>query len=187
MAHLESLRPFAPANALEDEGPFLELLSAVIENGSRTCLQYIVQVVLEGWGLTHYRHLRDVCSNDALRDVFDRILGDEAAHHGSGILLLNDGAALSEHKQEIQAWMRRFLALVQMGPVSVLEILDHHVGPMSVEQRRAALAETDGGTHTQTRLELLRELMGKPKGGPDLVAAMESEGAFRPWDTVELL
>ena len=187
VAHLESLKPFAETRTLDENGPFLQLLSAVIEKGSRTCLQYIVQVVLEGWGLTHYRQLRDACANDALKSVFDRILSDEAAHHGSGVLLLDDGEMLHVHEGEILQWMKRFLAMVQMGPVSTLAVLEHHLGAMAPVQRCDTLVEMGATHHSETRLEVLRELMRKPIGGDALVAALESEGAFRPWSTTELI
>lgn len=187
VAHLESLKPFLASDAIEEDGPFLQLLSEVIETGSRTCLQYVVQVVLEGWGLTHYRKLRDACEDDALRNVFDRILSDEAAHHGSGVLLLDDRANLLDHKDEILRWMTRFLALVQMGPLSTLAAIEHQLGPLAPRQRRETLEEMGARTHSAIRLDLLRELMRKPKGGQELVVALESAGAFRPWSTTEIV
>lgn len=187
VAHLQSLRPFMPAFPISERGDFLDLLSAVIETGSRPCLQYVVQVVLEGWGLTHYRLLRDACINVNLKHVFDRILADEAAHHGSGIALLDEGDGVSACETEILSWMRRFLSLVQLGPISTLGVLERHWGGLDSEGRQRTLREMGATEHSASRLALLRDLMRKPCGGEGIVTCLEHEGAFRPWKTTDLV
>ena len=54
--HYHQVRQFLPADErLAPPNEFHHLLAQVIEEGSRESLVLIIQVVLEGWGLIHYK------------------------------------------------------------------------------------------------------------------------------------
>ncbi len=108
-AHLDGISRFCTADAsAASDNPFLVLLSELIEGADRSTLQLIVQVVLEGWGLSHYRALRDGCTHAPLREVLASILADEAAHHASGVILLDGRALEGDAEAQIYAAMARF-------------------------------------------------------------------------------
>jgi hypothetical protein len=180
-AHFDAVAPFYRARAATPtDNPFLALLSEVIEEGDRQSLQLVIQVVLEGWGLSHYRNLRQGCGEPSLRAVLGAILADEAAHHGSGVLLLGDDPLPAHTRAVAGDVLSRFLALVQAGPLGVVAAVEATLGPTSGAARRRLLDELDAGRHAAERLGELRALLGKCPAAADLTAALERDGRFTP-------
>ena len=89
-AHLHAIAAYvgdgAAASAPDD--PFLALLTEAIAAGDKPGLTYVVQVVLEGWGIAHYQSIARDCRDGDLRRTLLRLARDEALHHGSGVALL---------------------------------------------------------------------------------------------------
>ena len=58
-AHFHWIRAYAPAAAIADGpgNPFLRLLDELLRTEDAPTLCYLVQVVLEGWGIHHYHAL----------------------------------------------------------------------------------------------------------------------------------
>jgi hypothetical protein len=179
--HFDAVAPFYGERVEHPTvNPFLALLSAVIEEGDRQSLQLVIQVVLEGWGLTHYRKLRDDCGHPALRAVLSAILADEAAHHGSGVLLLGE-RPLGAHSRAVAfAVLTDFLRLVQAGPLALVGAVEHIVGPQSAAARRRFVAEVDGERHAAERLAELRALLAKVPHAAPVLEALERDGRFVP-------
>ena len=171
--HLAGVSRFAERRPAE--GPFLAMLDALIADGDRATLVLVVQVVLEGWGLDHYRGLARACREPALAGVLDAIVRDEARHHGSGVLLaprLNAGDAAVEV-------MTRFCGMVQAGPQGLLDAMAREIGPLSRAERVTLLEELDTEAHAGRRLALVRDLLSKV-GADDVIAALEARGCFQP-------
>ena len=81
--HLAKLTPFVSHLEIGvEEDPFLQLLSSLLETDDRSALIFVIQVVLEGWGLSHYRMLSKTCQNLELKALFRSFLQAEAKHHG---------------------------------------------------------------------------------------------------------
>lgn len=154
---------------------FHAVLARLIDEGDRSTLTFVVQVVLEGWGLAWYRTLADACEDPSLAGVFAAILAEEARHHGSGVVLAAEhppGAAAVEI-------LLPFLAMVAVGPQSTLTALDAELGPLSRPMRLQVLEELGGVTHAAPRLSLLRRLMEKaPAQG--VIDTLDAAGAFEP-------
>jgi hypothetical protein len=180
-AHFDAIAPFyRDRSASPSENPFLALLSELIEDGDRQSLQLVIQVVLEGWGLSHYRALRDGCADPALRDALGAILADEAAHHGSGVVLLGERRLAAASRELVIDTMKRFLALVQAGPQALVAALEATVGPLGGAARRRVLVELDAERHAAARLGELHRLLGKSPAAAEVVACLERGGCFEP-------
>jgi hypothetical protein len=185
-AHLDGVGRYYGARAAQPAAnPFLALLAELIEDGDRVSLQLVIQVVLEGWGLTHYRAIRNSCTSDSLRAVFSSILFDEAAHHGSGVLLVGERRPSAASTERIIATMTRFLAMVQVGPLGVVGAVESVLGPLAALERQRLFDELDGERHSAERLCHLRQLMEKAPGVSDIVACLERAGSFQPLVTQE--
>lgn len=156
----------APAN------PFLDLLGRVIEEGDRATLVFVVQVVLEGWGLAWYRQLGEQALDPALAATFTAVLADEARHHGSGVVL----AAEAPPRDAAVDVLAPFLDMVRAGPQAVAAAIEAGCGPVD---RPRLFAELDAEAHAASRLALLRGLMLKA-GGDRVVAALDARGSFTP-------
>jgi hypothetical protein len=178
--HLGALEPFAPGAAAGwQDNPFLALLVNLIEEGDRASLQLVVQVVLEGWGLTHYRALRDGCGDPDLAAALDAILVDEASHHGSGVALLAAGGLPATSRPYVSEVLHRFLAMVQVGPAAVVAAMDAEVG-LTAAARRQLLEDLAAERHAAERLGKLRALLHKVPAAVGLAAELEARGRFRP-------
>ncbi len=178
--HFSAVRGFlvAPPDA-PSENAFLDLLSGIIESGDRTTLQFVIQVVLEGWGLKHYRAMRDACTSPALTTVFDGILADEAAHHGSGRVLFEGAAVSDASARAIGDVLAPFLGMVQAGPQGVVGAVEGVLGPLPRRARVRLFEELDGRVHSGARLAQLRALMRGDRAR-DIVANLDSLNAFTP-------
>ncbi len=178
--HFDGVRSFLHGDLPERaDGSFLSFLSDVIAGSDRTTLQFTIQVVLEGWGLTHYRALRDGCLDPSLKHLLDGILLDEAGHHGSGRVLFADHVMDEPTLVRIEDAIAPMLRMVQLGPQSVLSALDYAFGGLIRTQRAHAFNELEGSRHAQIRLEQLRQLMRFESLRP-LISRLESRSLFTP-------
>ena len=159
---------------------FIGLLESVIRDGQRESLVFIIQVILEGWGLAHYRSLLRECGHAGFRDVLERILRDEARHHGSGVVLCRERGLPDRARGEVIETMRSFLEMVRFGPQSVLAAIDEELGGLNKEQKRRTLEELECENHSLSRLNHLRELMMQ-EGFESIVAELSDHGAFTPY------
>jgi len=132
---------------------FLELIASWIERGSRGALTMLVQVVLEGWGVQHYRLLGRDCRDPQLAAVLREIVIDEARHHGSGTRLLDQRALTEADRAEIVEALRQLLDMIRCGPQAI-------VAAIQPVDRMRCFAELEAIEDTERKLALLRDLIG---------------------------
>jgi hypothetical protein len=89
--------------------PMLPILSEAIEWASKDTLVFVVQVLLEGFGIAHYTGLRDTCLDTELKNSFQTILKDEARHHGAGLILTKASSLTKETEDQIFELSRKFI------------------------------------------------------------------------------
>ncbi|MFB2976823.1 ferritin-like domain-containing protein [Microseira sp. BLCC-F43] len=178
--HLSQISCFLPEIELTGSNdPFLDLLAEVVEGTDKTVLLFVLQVVLEGWGLSHYRRLAKECHHQVLAEVFYSFLDVEARHHATGSLLFEEIPISKSSQTLIIELLARFLMMVQVGPQNVLAAIAQVKGDLSRSQKIQILEELDTETHSGTRLQLLRSLM-RGKSADAIVQALEDRGAFVP-------
>ncbi len=187
-SHFALISAFVPEPHLEGfrENGFLLLLDELIAEGGRAELQLLIQVVLEGWGLSHYRALRDGCHTPALKDAFNTILSDEAAHHGSGVLLTQDAELSQASRAFVLHALERMLSFVRCGPQGVLSILQAELGGFDRAERLATLLRLSSERESEERLRRLESLMLKSPASRVLVPTLRERGAFTPLSPEEL-
>lgn len=178
-AHLAAVTAFHPHVEQARAGPFLQLLSQVIESGDAPTLNFVVQVVLEGWGITHYRGLARGTVHAPLRKALERIVLDETRHHGAGVATLAARGLPPSSTENVREVMARFLSMVALGPVTVARCLEEVAGGFTHAQRVALLEALDARGHAQQRLMLLKDLMKGAAVAP-VVDWLEARGCFTP-------
>ena len=176
--HLTNVSSFVSRR--EVDSPFLDLLRQLTEQSDRAGLVLLVQVVLEGWGLDHYRGLARSCRDPGLTRVLEGILRDEARHHGSGVVLA-PRLGVPEGAEDVLA---SFCQMVRVGPQGLLSALEHGLGPLPRSSRVRALEELDTRAHAGRRLTLLRELLERV-GADALIHTLDTRGCFTPLDPEE--
>ncbi|WP_253188104.1 ferritin-like domain-containing protein [Leptolyngbya sp. 'hensonii'] len=177
--HLAQLQPFLPA-AIVTPDPFLQLLTELAESSDKTVLLFMIQVLLEGWGLSHYRSLARDCSHPVLADRFREFLQAEARHHATGVTLFRQTDLTRSSRSAILEILVPFLQLVQPGPQRLVQAIAQVQGDLSPSQRLQIFTELDTETHSGMRLQLLRSLM-QSGGGGTIVQDLEEQGAFQPF------
>ena len=175
--HFHGLSLFLEKTVCDEEQPFLSFLSQLIDHGEKGELIFTIQVILEGWGLTHYRRLAESCQNLELRKVLQLILRDEVSHHNSGLVLVADSSWTSSTTQKILETLTVFLNMVRCGPLGVVNSFEKVLGDLSRKQKHELLNQLKSEQQSAIRLELLKNLMGEKS---ELIHKLKSRDCFRP-------
>lgn len=157
--------------------PILPVLSDAIENAPRTALVYLIQVLLEGFGLAHYRHLRDGAQDEALRSALTSILRDEARHHLGGVILWKDAKPTPKERDEIVEFARRFM-VGMATPRWIFGALEKETGPLSDGELARLKEETLWESRIADRARRLRALV-ESAGDEDVLRRLDAADAFR--------
>jgi hypothetical protein len=152
---------------------FHRWLHGVVTAASYPARVAVVQVVLEGWGLRHYRAMADATSDPATAAALRAILDDEARHHGSGALIAGERGLSADAVEAAVDLLLPLLDALRAGPVGVADALTDVLGPVP----GGWLSRLDARGHAAARLSLLRELLDAP-GLRGLLAALDARGAL---------
>lgn len=168
-----------PARHTATDDAFLAMLAELIEGHDRAVLLFVVQVVLEGWGISHYRSLGQACLDRRLGAAFEAFLADEARHHGSGRILFDEEPLTAASRAALIEVMVRFLGMVQVGPQRVVAAVEAVGGPLARARKVELFRELETEHVSRAKLEGLRALMRGPSSDP-LVAELDRLGCFVP-------
>ncbi len=181
VTHLAQISRFLPEKDLVGtDDPFLRFLADLVETQDKTVLLFVLQVVLEGWGLSHYRNLAKDCVNPQMAAIFQGFLQDESRHHGTGVTLFNQISVSQASRATIIETLALFLQMVRVGPQSVVAAIEQVKGHLSRQQKLRIFQELDTEIHSGIRLNLLRSLMRGEAAGI-IVQELEDRGAFQPF------
>lgn len=158
--HLGWIEPFIDAaEKISPHGPFLAFLSSLIEECSPELLVYLVQVILEGWGLDHYKRLADGCRHPDLAAIFRNIVKDEALHHRSGVMQYDVSLIKGDSQATLLASLKHYADMVRVGPQAALSAIDTACGLLSTDALADVMVALRHETETPRKLALLKELM----------------------------
>ncbi|HEY9683550.1 MAG TPA: ferritin-like domain-containing protein [Drouetiella sp.] len=178
--HLAWIEPYVPAQQkLSPAGHFLAFLSSLIEEYPPNLLPYLVQVILEGWGLDHYSRLAKSCLDSDLAAIFASILKDEALHHRSGAVLFESCKLSSRDFSLIEDALQQYTMMVRVGPQSTLSIVDRVAGGLAEGELQDVLIALHHEDETLRKLQLLKSLMKQPQVD-HLVQMLDAESCFLP-------
>lgn len=121
--------------------PFLKFLANVVENGNRMSLIYVVQILLEGWGIFHYNRLAKGCRDLPMKKILMQILRDETRHHGSGLALFDENEMTKEEFEENLEILVTFFEMVKAGPTRLMNCLEKYLGPLTKTEGNKVLNE----------------------------------------------
>jgi len=178
-AHLAEVMGYLGDAPTDTNSPFLRLLSALIEDGDRDSLVFTIQIVLEGWGLSHYRRMATSCRSKPLEEALHRIVRDEARHHGSGVVLFDEERLSPASRAYIEETLLRFLGMVRVGPQGLATAVAKVKGGLTAHQKLELFIDLGGEAHAQQRLDSLEGLMLKA-GASGIARALRAKGAFTP-------
>jgi rubrerythrin len=178
--HLEWITPYMDIKRRQKQpGEFFEFLSFLIEECDSNLLPYLVQIILEGWGLHHYKSLAQGCKNERLKSVFLSIVRDEALHHHTGEVIFNSKITTASQNIFIEDCLKTFTEMVRSGPLQLLAAVDEALGGLNQVDKSKFLLEIDALSSTSQKLNLLRKLMIQP-GMEKTIHKLDEEGYFTP-------
>ncbi|PSB03894.1 ferritin-like domain-containing protein [Merismopedia glauca] len=175
--HLAQISQFAPQME-SPSNPFSQFLANFLETKDKVALLFVIQVILEGWGLTHYRSLAKNCLDTNLTQIYTGFLQAEARHHGMGLTYFHSNS-VGECQPFIAESVSIFLRLVQSGPVSIVNAIQQVKGNLSTLELGKVFESLDTENHSRQRLNLLRNLMCQA-GAVKIVDELENNQYFRP-------
>jgi rubrerythrin len=132
---------------------FHELVGGALSQGERLELVATIQVILEGFGLDHYRQLAVGCVDRSAARFFRSLVKDEAAHFGAGQATVRAEPLAPTELEfvfEVVAELARALA---SGPTSTMAVLEAAHGGLTLRQRRELIDEIHAFEHAQVRLD----------------------------------
>jgi rubrerythrin len=180
--HLEAISTFLP-NISDNykTNPFIQLLGDIINTGSRRPLIFIIQVLLEGWGIDHYQGMFNTCHSIALGEVLSKIIKDEAGHHGSGLMLFDEkDMTPTEHRYVVET-LRIFFQMVQVGSLSTLDSIEQARGDLSKSQKIGVLHQLESQESANRKLKVLKKLMHKAESNR-IIEELDKHNCFKAFD-----
>jgi hypothetical protein len=185
--HFNWMANFIAAEELQDylQNPFIQFLEELLQKQQGATLAYIVQVILEGWGIHHYQALARDCLDAGLKKVFEAILKDEARHHASGLILFNEQQLTEEQINHISRILARFFQMVQTGPQMIVAQLEQVKGPLSIEQKTRAFEELACQSETAKKIATLKAFIKAAEYADEILEKLRQADAFRAFGAAE--
>jgi hypothetical protein len=134
-------------------------LNSILRDGSKATCMSIFQVLLEGYGLVFYSQLRDLCLDAEFKLVLQRIVKDEAVHHGSGNPLLSSLEATDQDRAMIENYLSATLAIFQYWPMPLLTAFESVCGPLDNQTKAQVLVQMDYQSKTKEKFGYIRKLL----------------------------
>ena len=159
--------------------PFTRFIDGLLEAGTPQPLSFLLQVVLEGFGITHYQSLAAGCRDAALAQTLRRLALDEALHHAGGLLVFEPDRLTTTERRFVADGTYAFLQMIRVGPQAVVGALAQQVGTSAVGELAGVFAALDSQATGAAKLARLRKLIALP-GMTWLAAQLDAAGAFRP-------
>ncbi len=179
--HLSWIAPYIPQNlTTQPQGALLSLMNEVVSLDNANILYYLVQIILEGWGLKHYRILSDNCTNPELKHILKTIVKDEALHHHAGKTFFSASQLSQSDKKIIKDILKSYCDLLRVGPQAAATALSLSQGGLNIAQTTKLFDEINTQESSANKLSLLYQLMSQP-GMESIVSEIEREGYFKPY------
>jgi hypothetical protein len=156
--------------------PLLNPLTRCIEQAEKDASVFVVQVLLEGYGMYIYKSLGETTISNDLQNVYKKIVQEEAGHHGSGLLIAEKDSIDETAQAEIIDYTWEFSEAIQ-NPCMIRQALESVDGKMSNTQFKNILDSMSYAANAQQRLDLLKNLL-KRFDHWNIFQKLENKNAF---------
>ena len=164
-----------PTLTAAEPDAFTHFLRRLVEGGSALALSYLLQIILEGWGIHHYQQLEAHAQDARLAAVMAGIARDEALHYAAGVAHFDAAHLGPADRAFIREALVALCTLLACGPLSVLGVVERAAGGFDAQQRRATFDALQDRPAIQQRLNLLARYIGQA-GMEQELAMLESQG-----------
>jgi hypothetical protein len=157
--------------------PMLPALSEAIQYGTKNSLVFVVQVLLEGFGIAHYSGLKETCLDPELKSSFQTILKDEARHHGAGLILTKAQTIGKESEEQIFELSRKFIRSLETAHW-IPGAFEFAGSPLSTHEKTALFEQMGFEETLATRMQRLKDMFHKVNY-QNVFERLEKEGVFK--------
>jgi rubrerythrin len=175
------------ADALPDDPPvdaFNRFIAGIAAAGAPQPLAYLLQVVLEGFGIAHYDGLAAGCRDAGLAAIFRRLARDEALHHAGGLAAFSADRLTDADRRFLSESTYAFLQMIRCGPQAVVAAVDQAIGIGDAADAARVFAALQSEAGSAAKLARLKDLIAQP-GMAWLVGSLDAGGAFAPCTAAE--
>lgn len=142
--------------------PLMGAIQKTLDFNDCDSMIFIIQVLLEGFGISHYSNLREFCLEPRLKEVFQKIIWDEARHHGSGLAMTANKKLLASSSDFIFDVSKDLIQSLKRS-CWIIRAFEHVGVPLSEEAKETLLAEIKFSNTTEHRMHKLEEIFRKGK------------------------
>lgn len=164
--HLYLLQPYLPFSIDKEAPGFSKMIAELIEQENRRDSIILIQVLLEGWGISHYQSLHNGTDNTELKAILSQIVFDETRHHGGGIILSQHCDQLFEGNliDKIQT----IIDAIRVGPYQVALTLAYLNKLNTLDDIQNLLISIKSNESTLAKLKIVQQNIGKVLSAQDL-------------------
>ncbi len=156
--------------------PLLDPLAEAIREAERETCLYVIQVLLEGFGIGLYTSLKENCRLPELQRVYTRIINDEAKHHGSGVILTHSLTPNDLVKDQVFEYTRKFIQALKSADMMGKTL--QREKKLTNKERTNFYEEIEYEKFINLRLLKLRSMLQKVDNW-DLIDRLEKNNVFK--------
>ena len=139
---------------------------------------YVGQVFLEGFGMHFYRSLGESCLDKDLSLVFDRIIEDEARHHGTALVIFNRDSGKLEKNNELIDRLSSLIKILLNHHLHLLNVIETVTGELSIQERIKIMDEIDAEKQMESRAQKIKQMFTK-SGEQEIINLLDESQAFK--------
>ena len=160
--HEHWVRCLAAAQRQPSTGPVQSVHRRTGRERRAAAAQLCAAVVLEGFGIQHYRRLAQGCREPALMATLRTMMSDEGAHHAGGVAAF-DARRLDRRDQAFALEAgSRLLEMIRVGPQAVVAELARAVGQMEDVHLESHVRRARLRGASAAKLDALKKLLEQP-------------------------
>lgn len=183
--HLQWLTPYVKENLrTAPQGKFIYFIGELIEHCNANTLYFLVQTILEGWGISYYKTLAATCQLPELQKILFNIVKDEAIHHKTGIALFNPKKLSLTDDKLILDSMKSYAEIVKLSTQSIVSCIEKVLGKLSLQELNELFEDLQTEMAAIMKLAILKNLMLQPATEKSM-AILEEQGYFTPYTATQ--
>ncbi|MGE3319890.1 MAG: hypothetical protein AB7I18_11410 [Candidatus Berkiella sp.] len=180
-AHLSWLAPYLTIEQrVSPQGKFVQHISTMIENCEVNTLYFLIQTVLEGWGIAYYKTLAKTCQWDCLKETLLDIVKDEAIHHNTGVALFDPKRIDHQAEKDIYDGIKSYLDILRVGAQNIVACVESELGPLSFSELTALFQAIESQSSSMVKLQIMKKIMQQP-ATQKWIDVLGEEGYFEPY------